>query len=527
LVIKLIKNLIVPVIVLFVIISSLLLDKAPMVGLLAVSGLLLVLSIILDTKFPVLRHTQFVFLGLFHYFGHLNWAELLYFILVVIALQKSSRILTSVVICTLYILEYTLIRLSYQPINTYTLLVSVYDWMTSLLVIALVRYVVHAEHEKKRLRDRTRYLSTHDALTGLLNYEGYLIHIQELVDRRERFTLITMDFQDFKSYKDQDIHNENEILVDMSVRLKQRFRDAWVMSRYAGDRFAIVIPQKDDQMADIDSLMSSSNLGFRVTYSMSRFPQESETAYALITLAEDRLFQNKRNMWMLREELRFQEEKLKVVGELAAGMAHEIRNPLTTIKGFMQISKDNDYSMKPWFDLIMSEISRMSELTAEFLQFAKPHISNMKPKLMQKCLDRVIFLTQSEAAFRGHVIHQEIVDEELYVLADRDKMVQVLLNLVRNAFEAMSEPGTVYVRMKREADCCLVEVEDTGCGISESGLHKIFNPFYTTKENGTGLGLSICKKIIQDLGGSLDAQSVMGQGSLFTIKLPVLKSDPS
>ncbi|TJY41071.1 diguanylate cyclase [Cohnella pontilimi] len=525
-IIKLIKNYIVPVIVIFVIFSSLILDKTPMVTPFVISGVLLVFSIVFDSRFPVLRYTQFVFLGLFHYFAHLNWAQLLYFILIVIALQKSSRILTSVVITTLYTLEYTLLRLSYQPINAYNLLVSVYDWMTGLLVIALFHYFLLAENEKKLLRDRTRYLSTHDALTGLLNYEGYLINIQELVDRRDRFILITMDFQDFKSYNDQDFQSENEILVNMSIRLKERFPDACVMSRYAGDRFAIAIPQRDNDLTAIDSLMSSGSLGFQVAYSVCRFPQEGETVYSLITLAEDRLFQNKRNMWLLREELRFQEEKLKVVGELAAGMAHEIRNPLTTIKGFMQISKSNDYDMRPWYELIMSEISRMSELTAEFLQFAKPHISDMTPRLMQRCIDRVLFLTESDAALRGHGMEYEIAEEDIYVMADRDKMVQVLLNLIRNAFEAMKEPGTVSVRLKRDAGMCRIEVEDTGCGISESGLQKIFNPFYTTKENGTGLGLSICKKIIQDHGGSLDVESVVGQGSLFRIKLPVVEYEP-
>ncbi|MDB4866424.1 MAG: diguanylate cyclase [Cohnella sp.] len=521
-IIKLIKYIIVPIITVFVFLSSLLLDKTQMPLPLALSGILLVLSIVLNTKYRMVRQSHFVFLGLFHYFSHLNWSELLYFIFLFIAVPKTTRILPSVMIAAFYVLEYTVIRLCYQPITTYNLLVSVYDLISGLLVIAFVRYIVHAEHEKKRLRDQTHYLSKHDALTGLLNYEGYIKSIQELVHRRDRFALITMDFQDFKSYNTQNIRDENEILVQMSIQLKELFKDALVMSRYAGDRFAIAIPQKENHLAEIDVRMNTNHLGFQVTHSVSQFPQDATEASALITVAEDRLFQNKRNIWILREELRFQEEKLKVVGELAAGMAHEIRNPLTTIRGFMQISKNNDYIMKPWYELIMSEITRMSELTAEFLQFAKPHISNMKPELIQSCLERVLFLTESEAALRGHMMNHEGVDEPLYVLVDRDKMVQVFLNLVRNAFEAMEKQGKVHVRLKRDGELCLIEFEDSGSGIPESDLNKIFNPFYTTKENGTGLGLSICKKIIQDHGGSLDAKSVAGEGSIFTIRLPIL-----
>jgi signal transduction histidine kinase len=105
---------------------------------------------------------------------------------------------------------------------------------------------------------------------------------------------------------------------------------------------------------------------------------------------------------------------------------------------------------------------------------------------------------------------------------DRDKVVQVLLNLIRNAIEAMREPGHIFIRAKQVNKEVVIEIEDTGTGIPENELENIFHPFFTTKENGTGLGLSICYKIVQDHGGTLSVQSVIGQGSVFIIKLPTI-----
>jgi signal transduction histidine kinase len=295
------------------------------------------------------------------------------------------------------------------------------------------------------------------------------------------------------------------------------------ISRYAGDRFALVIPSIENAVSDVQEILESRKLGYEVTYSMAMFPEESASSQQIISLAEDRLFQNKRVLWLKREEELFRSEKLKVVGELAAGMAHEIRNPLTTVKGFIDLSKSQSYNIEPWVDIIMNEITRMNELTAEFLQFSKPHISNMKPEPISGCLDRVKYLTESQAISKGHSMYIHNIDDSILVVMDRDKIVQVLINLVRNALEAMDEPGHIYIEVKlMETKYMLIEIQDTGKGIPENELPKIFDPFYTTKEEGTGLGLSICHKIIQDHGGILSVKSIVNEGTLFTITLPVI-----
>ncbi|OPA76978.1 histidine kinase [Paenibacillus selenitireducens] len=506
--------------------SSIVLDKAPNLAALLISGCLFMLSIVFDKKWPRLQYTQILLLGLFHWYSHLNWCQLLYCILVISAIEKKPKYAHGAFIAIYYVLQYTAIRLSYQSLSTYNLLVSLFDLMTSIVIVLLFRYVMNLEMEKKRLSKKYNFLSTHDSVTGLLNYEGYMKSIQDFVQKEEPFILVLLDLQDFKSINHESMENGNEILAKIAQLLHVFFPNAKAISRYAGDRFALILPPQDNVLLQLGEMLDSNALGFQVTYCTTRFPSEAVTSQELITFAEEKLFQNRRKLWFKREENMFRSEKLKAVGELAAGMAHEIRNPLTTIKGFMQIAVHHDYNVRPWFDTIMSEITRMNELTAEFLQFSKPHISNMKPEPIGHLIDRLLFLIESEAAFRGHRIHYEPSNSCEHINMDRDKIVQVLLNLVRNAFEAMQESGDVYIRIQVNDFAANIEIEDTGSGIPEQHLVKIFNPFYTTKDNGTGLGLSICQKIAQDHGGTLDVTSEIDKGSIFRLRLPIIPHMP-
>jgi diguanylate cyclase (GGDEF)-like protein len=515
-----IRNLLIPILCAFITASSLILEKTEHVLPMIAAGCALSLTVIAYQKIPFAKYVQFVSLVSFHWYSQLNWCQILYFIFIVLSDHRKLSYPRVILLAAGYSLAYTAVRLSYLPMSEYNLLVSVYDMITFVLIVFFMRYLLTAESEKRRLRKTNEYFKTHDPLTGLLNFEGYTNAMSDLMRRKLDFTLVLLDFQDFKSVNNVSISTGNEILANIAVLLRKNFPMAEAISRYAGDRFSLILPQRDSNINEIASILESKALGHEVTYSVALFPQEAVTPQAVMALAEDRLFQKKRSLWLKREEEMFRSEKMKIVGELAAGMAHEIRNPLTTMRGFMQLSKNHEYNVKPWFDIIMNEITRMNELTAEFLQFSKPHISNMKPGSIARCIERVRFLTESQAVSRGHQITLENIGDSVAVQMDKDKIVQVLLNLVRNAIEAMAEPGTLHIRAKLEHRDVVIEVEDTGSGIPEQELPKIFNPFYTTKENGTGLGLSICHKIVQDHGGSMSVRSEIGRGSTFAVKLP-------
>ncbi|WP_423800739.1 two-component system sensor histidine kinase NtrB [Neobacillus sp. SAB-20_R2A] len=280
--------------------------------------------------------------------------------------------------------------------------------------------------------------------------------------------------------------------------------------------------------------------GFMVIYTVIRATYSPVNSYSIFGVGSDFLtsiavvliiqyiieMEAKKNTLIeekKREELLYKEEKMKLIAEMAAGLAHEIRNPLTIIQGFLQHSKEDHYNIQPWYDLIFSEVNRMNKLTVEFLQFSKPDVSQYQVYSIHDCLKRVISLTKSEAQSVGHQIvytHTEY-NPDLLVKMDFNKMVQVFVNLINNAIQSMVESGHITIRLLKVGNLAVCEVCDTGVGIEDADLKKIFNPFFTTKAEGTGLGLSICQKIVQDHGGTIEVSSTPKYGSIFTICLPL------
>ncbi|MFB9331035.1 ATP-binding protein [Paenibacillus aurantiacus] len=513
------RYVVVPMFTVIIAISSNVLGKSASEPLLFVSAALFLGLVLAEKRIPYACFLQSLALLLFHWNSQLNWTQILYYLLTVLAVLDYPKRGYTFNVSLFYALGYTAVRLSYQPHTMYNLLVSFYDIVSFVMLILLMRYLFAAEREKRQLRQRNDYLSTHDPLTGLLNYEGWMQAMRELTARQdERYTLLLLDLQGFRSIG--TIDNKQEILPAFSQALEANFAHASLIARYAGDRFALFIQQSAQPLVAIRQVLESNRLGYEVIYSFAVFPDEASRMQELVNAAEERLFQKKRQRWLKNEEDFFRSEKLRAVGELAAGMAHEIRNPLTTLRGFIDLSRSHGYNIERWFDVITQEITRMSELTGEFLQFSKPHISNMRLEPIAACIDRVRHLTESSVTSKGHTLDVEPVDDRVLIFMDRDKIVQVLLNLVRNAIEAMDEPGHIGVRTRISPGEVTIEIEDTGCGISNADAVKIFDPFYTTKERGTGLGLSICRKIIEDHGGSLTVRSKLGVGTVFTVELP-------
>lgn len=480
-------------------------------------------SVLLDSRFPILLNFQWLALGFFHYFSQLNWCLILYYILILSFFHKKKSYKEALPCSILVILEYTIIRLSYVPIEPYSVFVTLYDLISAVIIVFVFHHMLRGEAEKQMLLEKNNYLATHDPLTGLLNYFGYMNKIQELIKSKASFYLILIDLQNFKSFNHDSLENGNEALSTVGQGLTHMFPNAFGFSRYAGDRYALLVPSANYTPFSIGELLESDVLGYQVSYSITCYPEETDDLNQLIQKAEDKLFRIRREQWLQREEDLFRSEKMKVVGELAAGMAHEVRNPLTAIRGFVQLSKVQSYNIQPWYDVIMSEITRVTELTAEFLQFSKPHASNMRAESLKVCVERVVSLTESDAISRGHELTLHIKDDSIYIYMDRDKIVQVLLNLVRNAIEAMDTPGHVSIEVSRLEHNAVIQIEDTGSGIEQEELQHIFNPFYTTKADGTGLGLSLCQKIAQDHEGSITVHSVPGTGSTFTLILPVFE----
>ncbi|MZQ81758.1 diguanylate cyclase [Paenibacillus sp. 5J-6] len=489
--------------------------------------LLYMTSFRFQAKHAAMPWLRLLTIGLIHYIGHLNLLLPLYILTLFYDIYTEENRKKSWVLAA----SYALIFLSnvYLIKGIYDLLwIYVVECLLHFTTVALLTKATYSTLKQADRLKKERYLfSQQDSLTGLYNYEESHRRLEQLIRQKQGLVLILIDCTDLKAMNtSRGFQAGNFILKQMAELLQILFKDALFIARYGGDEFAVVMPLVADQSANSSlKLKLDSELpkltGIQITYGIASYPLDGLTKDDLILLAENNLFTKKRESWLNREEHMLRSDKLRVIGELASGMAHEIRNPLTTVKGFLQISKANGYNIENWYSLIMEEIDRMSDLTGEFLQFSKPHSIDFRVYSLHECVLKVIALMESEATRFGHQIHYKEAVDPLLVLMDQDKMIQLLLNIVKNACEAMEENGVVHMQLTSDAKNVTVVIADNGPGIPGEQLEKIFHPFFTTKESGTGLGLSICYKIVQDHQGTLEVESELGTGTRFIITFPL------
>lgn len=225
-----------------------------------------------------------------------------------------------------------------------------------------------------------------------------------------------------------------------------------------------------------------------------------------------------------REKQAQQMEKLSVVGELAAGIAHEIRNPLTSMKGFAKIVKESvtDEKLISYLNIMLDEMDRINQIVNEFMFIAKPNENvRFQSTNVNKLLSECIQFMGPQANLKSIKIEFES-EAQISLNCDRNQIKQVLINILQNAIEATEDNGH-FIRVSLEemsADSVMVTITDKGCGISESRFGRLFEPFYSTKEKGTGLGLLTCKRIIDLHQGNIDIESQIGEGTTIRIMLP-------
>lgn len=218
------------------------------------------------------------------------------------------------------------------------------------------------------------------------------------------------------------------------------------------------------------------------------------------------------------EMMMHQSDKLSLVGELAAGVAHEIRNPLTTLKGFLDLLEPEINST--YAALMQSELERINIIVNEFLFLAKPKEVDFKPNSIKKIMNNVILLLEPQSNLKNIQLSSYINDNEIDINCDENQLKQVFINILKNAMESMPNGGNIHVKINTYNDHISIQFKDEGCGIPEEQLERLGEPFYTTKADGTGLGLLITKKIIQNHNGQLIVKSQVNKGTLVEILLP-------
>lgn len=238
-----------------------------------------------------------------------------------------------------------------------------------------------------------------------------------------------------------------------------------------------------------------------------------------------RLIQDITDMKKMEEQI-IRSEKLASIGRLAAGIAHEIGNPLTSIFSFVQILREmeEDTFKKESLETIYFHINRISEILKQLSGFSKMPAGEPRACQINEIIETSINLIQYDKKAKNISIVKELSPSLPEVIADGNQLSQVFVNLTLNAIDAMPEGGTLTVRSMLRKDDIVIQFEDTGMGIPREDLPKIFDPFYTTKEKGTGLGLAVSYNIIKKMNGTLTVESEEGKGSVFTITIPVLAS---
>jgi PAS domain S-box-containing protein len=238
-----------------------------------------------------------------------------------------------------------------------------------------------------------------------------------------------------------------------------------------------------------------------------------------VDITESKLVEEERDR--TRQALQ-RSDKLSALGQLAAGMAHEIRNPLTSLMGFMQLLQSIFPERRNYLDIMASEFNRINEIISEFLVLAKPQHVRVKVHDLQHIIEEVVSLLRSQAIIHNIEI---LVNSDLEILAiccNEGQIKQLFINLIKNSIEAMPFGGTIVIAITMHDESeALVRVSDEGCGIPAELISKIGEPFLTSKEDGNGLGLMVAQQLVHNHGGKILIESKVNKGTIVSVTLPI------
>jgi PAS domain S-box-containing protein len=267
--------------------------------------------------------------------------------------------------------------------------------------------------------------------------------------------------------------------------------------------FENVCQTKDGRMIDVSTTISGIH-------------NEKDELVAYASISRD--ITERRNT----DELLRRSEKLSIVGQLAAGVAHEIRNPLTTLRGFVQLQHAKAKGKQQHLDIMLSELDRINFIVSEFLILAKPQAINFQRRDLVFILQDIISLLASQANLNNIQFHFDCAPHIPLINCEENQLKQVFINIIKNGMEAMPDGGEITIQVGNLAsDDVMVRVVDQGFGIPEDQLARLGEPFYTNKETGTGLGLMVSQQIIANHKGSMRFYSELNKGTTVEIILPL------
>ncbi|KAA0547366.1 two-component sensor histidine kinase [Bacillus sp. BGMRC 2118] len=221
----------------------------------------------------------------------------------------------------------------------------------------------------------------------------------------------------------------------------------------------------------------------------------------------------------MKEEIS-RNERLSTLGELAASIAHEVRNPLTVVKGFLQLMRENNKDQGPnYLPLVLGEIDRAESIISDYLNFAKPQLERIETFCLSDVLHENVALLAPFANKQGVELYG-VIEDGIWLETDKNKFKQALINFIKNAIEASGDNGKVSVTLSKTISSLSLVVKDNGKGMTKEQIDRIGTLYYTTKEKGTGLGTTVSIRIIEAMNGNVHYRSKVGEGTEVMISLP-------
>jgi PAS domain S-box-containing protein len=328
--------------------------------------------------------------------------------------------------------------------------------------------------------------------------------IVAFTDARGIITSVNDKFCEISKYDRSELIGKTHSILNSGFHSKEYFKEFWKTIR-SGSVWKGEIRNK-----------AKDGTFYWVDTTIVPFLDEQGKPYQYLAIRND-ITERKHS-----EEILHRQDKLAAVGQLAAGVAHEIRNPLTSMKGyteFLQLDEEDPERLE-FLNIILDEIERVNTIVEDFMVLAKPKAVELEDKNVVAVIKNVLTLFEIEARKRNVQLQLDSNDEIIQIECDENRLKQVFLNFIKNGIEAMPNGGDLFVRTTIQDQNVLISIQDTGVGIPEEKLKKLGEPFYTTKKTGTGLGLMVSFKIIESHNGKVYVESEPNKGTTFNIVLP-------
>lgn len=328
--------------------------------------------------------------------------------------------------------------------------------------------------------------------------------IVAFTDAKGRITKVNDMLCEISKYSREELIGQDHKMLNSGLHSKSFFQNLWETIRsgkvWKGE---IRNRAKDGSYYWVDTTIVP-------------FLNEAGEPYQYLAIRND-ITERKRT-----EEILHRQDKLAAVGQLAAGVAHEIRNPLTSMKGYAEflLLDEEDEQRKEFIDIILDEIERVNHIVEDFMVLAKPKADSVEEKNIIPIIENVVSLLEFEAKKRKVTIHFAPHESIIQIECDENRLKQVFLNFIKNGIEAMPNGGEISIKTHIHQGQLQISIKDTGIGIPEEKLKNIGEPFYTTKKSGNGLGLMVSFKIIENHNGKVYIESELNKGTTFNILLP-------